>query len=168
MTPDEALPTEDLTGLTLTHLGSNSDTEALATLFADVPSSASERKSSRKSSSSTATQSKKQSKAKCKHSSSESSESSEEDAPCELCGKVGDDDKAILCEGCDGAFHIFCLNPPLVAIPEGDWFCSTCEGNQQHCEENMENEVTKSKSITSEAAEESKDSTERKVLQEIN
>ena len=50
----------------------------------------------------------------------------DDDLPCGVCGKLGDDDRAILCEGCDGAFHTFCLDPPLEAIPDGDWFCSHC------------------------------------------
>eukprot|EP00977_Amphora_coffeiformis_P000203 scaffold57_cov168-Amphora_coffeaeformis.AAC.3 len=26
-------------------------------------------------------------------------------------------------KGCDAESHIYCLNPPLLAVPEGDWFC---------------------------------------------
>lgn len=28
---------------------------------------------------------------------------------------------------CDGPYHLSCLNPPLAAIPEGEWFCPECE-----------------------------------------
>ena len=25
-----------------------------------------------------------------------------------------------------GAYHIYCLAPPLACVPEGDWFCARC------------------------------------------
>ena len=25
-----------------------------------------------------------------------------------------------------GAYHIYCLDPPLACVPEGDWFCARC------------------------------------------
>ena len=28
----------------------------------------------------------------------------------------------LLCDGCDDAYHMFCLDPPLRSIPEGDWY----------------------------------------------
>ena len=38
-------------------------------------------------------------------------EEEEEDVPCAVCGKLGDDDKALLCEECDRPYHTFCLRP---------------------------------------------------------
>jgi hypothetical protein len=32
----------------------------------------------------------------------------------------------LLCDGCDHGYHMFCLEPPLVAVPKGDWFCPGC------------------------------------------
>ncbi|KAK2189153.1 hypothetical protein NP493_114g03035 [Ridgeia piscesae] len=32
----------------------------------------------------------------------------------------------LLCDGCDDAFHIYCLVPPLPAVPKGDWRCPRC------------------------------------------
>lgn len=32
----------------------------------------------------------------------------------------------LLCDKCNAGFHIFCLEPPLEAIPDGEWFCPTC------------------------------------------
>ena len=28
---------------------------------------------------------------------------------------------------CDNPWHLKCLNPPLDAIPDGEWFCPDCE-----------------------------------------
>ncbi|RXN07911.1 E3 ubiquitin- ligase UHRF2 isoform X1 [Labeo rohita] len=36
----------------------------------------------------------------------------------------------LLCDECNMAFHIYCLNPPLSAIPEDeDWYCPTCKND---------------------------------------
>ena len=33
----------------------------------------------------------------------------------------------LLCDKCDAAFHTACLRPPLMIIPDGDWYCPPCE-----------------------------------------
>ncbi len=30
---------------------------------------------------------------------------------------------------CDGPYHLGCLQPPLSAVPDGEWFCPQCEKN---------------------------------------
>lgn len=35
--------------------------------------------------------------------------------------------KILLCDKCDSGFHTACLRPPLMAIPDGNWFCPKCE-----------------------------------------
>ncbi|XP_067086192.1 E3 ubiquitin-protein ligase UHRF1 [Osmerus mordax] len=46
---------------------------------------------------------------------------------CHVCGVKQDPDKQLLCDECDMAFHIYCLNPPLSTIPEDeDWYCPEC------------------------------------------
>lgn len=30
---------------------------------------------------------------------------------------------------CDNPYHLKCLDPPLDAVPEGEWFCLECEAN---------------------------------------
>lgn len=41
---------------------------------------------------------------------------------CKVCGIKQDPDKQLLCDECDMAYHIYCLNPPLTSIPEDeDW-----------------------------------------------
>ena len=63
------------------------------------------------------------------HSASASSSPDEyADLPCTLCHsgeeELGTD--MLLCDGCDRAFHLHCLDPPLQAVPAGDWLCAQC------------------------------------------
>lgn len=49
---------------------------------------------------------------------------------CVVCGQdTGDDDALLECEKCDNPYHLKCLDPPLDAVPEGEWFCLECEAN---------------------------------------
>ncbi|KAJ8402237.1 hypothetical protein AAFF_G00371020 [Aldrovandia affinis] len=52
---------------------------------------------------------------------------SAENARCKVCRKKGEDDKLILCDECNKAFHLFCLRPALYSIPEGEWLCPACQ-----------------------------------------
>ena len=45
---------------------------------------------------------------------------------CRLCCKAENDDQLILCDHCDAAYHLFCLDPPLESVPEGTWVCNRC------------------------------------------
>lgn len=45
---------------------------------------------------------------------------------CKVCGIDRDDDSVLLCDTCDAEYHTYCLNPPLVRIPEGNWYCPSC------------------------------------------
>ena len=60
----------------------------------------------------------------------EASSSLESDDPdaiaCDRCHRLDDAESMILCDSCDLGFHMFCLDPPLLAIPEGDWLCPRC------------------------------------------
>lgn len=46
---------------------------------------------------------------------------------CQYCGSREDEDRMLLCDGCDAAWHLWCLNPPLTCVPTGDWYCQQCE-----------------------------------------
>nr|A8DZJ1.2 RecName: Full=Tyrosine-protein kinase BAZ1B; AltName: Full=Bromodomain adjacent to zinc finger domain protein 1B; AltName: Full=Williams syndrome transcription factor homolog [Xenopus laevis] len=52
---------------------------------------------------------------------------SSENARCKVCRKKGEDDKLILCDECNKAFHLFCLRPVLFNIPDGEWLCPACQ-----------------------------------------
>jgi hypothetical protein len=32
----------------------------------------------------------------------------------------------LLCDDCDAGWHTFCLDPPLAAVPDEDWYCPSC------------------------------------------
>jgi len=45
---------------------------------------------------------------------------------CAKC-KLGDDPQNfLLCDGCDGGWHTYCLRPKLPCAPRGDWLCPPC------------------------------------------
>ncbi|XP_061920283.1 lysine-specific demethylase 5B-B-like isoform X1 [Entelurus aequoreus] len=45
---------------------------------------------------------------------------------CLVCATGSDEDRLLLCDGCDDSYHIFCLIPPLHEVPKGDWRCPKC------------------------------------------
>uniref|UniRef100_A0A667YT29 [histone H3]-trimethyl-L-lysine(4) demethylase n=1 Tax=Myripristis murdjan TaxID=586833 RepID=A0A667YT29_9TELE len=45
---------------------------------------------------------------------------------CLVCGSGADEDRLLLCDGCDDSYHTFCLIPPLHDVPKGDWRCPKC------------------------------------------
>lgn len=45
---------------------------------------------------------------------------------CKICRKKGDEDRLLLCDDCNQAFHIYCLRPALQGIPKGEWKCVAC------------------------------------------
>ena len=48
------------------------------------------------------------------------------EAVCSKCNEEGDPSQLLVCEGCSELVHLACTNPPLEAVPEGDFFCSLC------------------------------------------
>ncbi|XP_077582101.1 lysine (K)-specific demethylase 5Ba isoform X1 [Stigmatopora nigra] len=45
---------------------------------------------------------------------------------CLVCHTGNEEDRLLLCDGCDDSYHIFCLIPPLHEVPKGDWRCPKC------------------------------------------
>ena len=47
------------------------------------------------------------------------------DLMCSLCQSPEDDANMLVCD-CKRGFHIYCISPPLDAVPEGEWKCPIC------------------------------------------
>jgi hypothetical protein len=47
---------------------------------------------------------------------------------CVVCEDGGD---MIVCDGCSGLYHLYCIDPPLDKIPEDDWFCQKCSDRME-------------------------------------
>ncbi|XP_041935566.1 lysine-specific demethylase 5A isoform X2 [Alosa sapidissima] len=45
---------------------------------------------------------------------------------CLVCGRGDEEERLLLCDGCDDSYHTFCLIPPLQDVPKGDWRCPKC------------------------------------------
>lgn len=44
----------------------------------------------------------------------------------DACAICGDGGSLLICDGCEGEYHMSCLRPKLVAVPEGYWECDEC------------------------------------------
>ncbi|XP_026105225.1 remodeling and spacing factor 1-like [Carassius auratus] len=58
--------------------------------------------------------------------SDQSDEIRSEDA-CKHCGLANHPELILLCDMCDSGYHTACLRPPLMIIPDGEWFCPPCQ-----------------------------------------
>ncbi|XP_012164359.1 bromodomain adjacent to zinc finger domain protein 1A isoform X4 [Bombus terrestris] len=48
-------------------------------------------------------------------------------AQCRICRRRRDGDKMLLCDGCNKGHHLYCLQPKLNSVPDGDWYCKVCK-----------------------------------------
>jgi hypothetical protein len=46
---------------------------------------------------------------------------------CCVCSKTDRPESLLLCDDCDDAYHLECLKPILLSVPDGDWYCPLCE-----------------------------------------
>jgi PHD-finger len=44
----------------------------------------------------------------------------------DACAVCDDGGSLVICDGCEGEYHIECLRPPLKSVPEGHWECDEC------------------------------------------
>ncbi|XP_061392487.1 uncharacterized protein LOC133327957 [Musca vetustissima] len=57
-------------------------------------------------------------------------------ANCQFCTSGENEDKLLLCDGCDKGYHTYCFKPKMENIPEGDWYCYECVNkatNERKC-----------------------------------
>ncbi|KAG5873341.1 hypothetical protein JTB14_032315 [Gonioctena quinquepunctata] len=47
-------------------------------------------------------------------------------ANCQFCHSGDNEDKLLLCDGCDRGYHTYCFKPKMDNIPDGDWYCHEC------------------------------------------
>lgn len=48
----------------------------------------------------------------------------------DACVVCGDGGSLLICDGCEGEYHMTCLRPRLAAVPEGNWECDDCVNRQ--------------------------------------
>jgi PHD-finger len=53
----------------------------------------------------------------------------------------------LLCDRCDRAYHMDCLVPPLLAVPEGDWHCPGCAAFRRQADNQRAAKVTNLRSV---------------------
>ena len=51
------------------------------------------------------------------------------DLTCEVCGSDKDDAAMLVCDGCSRGYHLWCLQPPLLAVPPGSWNGPCCSSD---------------------------------------
>ncbi|XP_058797408.1 E3 ubiquitin-protein ligase UHRF1-like isoform X2 [Phymastichus coffea] len=49
---------------------------------------------------------------------------------CVVCGGKNNPHLILVCDECEDEYHISCLKPPLLEIPEDDWYCAKCKTDQ--------------------------------------
>lgn len=45
---------------------------------------------------------------------------------CIQCEDGSNEQQILVCDGCCDAYHMYCLVPPLIDMPKGDWRCPKC------------------------------------------
>lgn len=49
---------------------------------------------------------------------------------CFECKKKNDTAILLMCDECEYCYHIYCLDPPLESVPDGDWYCPVCKNDE--------------------------------------
>ncbi|CAL4994852.1 unnamed protein product [Urochloa decumbens] len=64
---------------------------------------------------------------------------------CGTCGSGHNSEKMLICDGCSGGCHTYCLHTIVAKVPNGPWFCPDCTPPVEPLEtlpENIPNEAT--------------------------
>lgn len=61
----------------------------------------------------------------------------------EFCAICDDGGEVICCDACMRVFHARCLSPPLLELPEGDWYCPKCVASRARNGRDKTAETTK-------------------------
>ena len=48
---------------------------------------------------------------------------------CNICNSKKNENKLLICDGCDEQYHMYCLEPKVTKLPPGDWFCPNCKNS---------------------------------------
>ncbi|KMT19647.1 hypothetical protein BVRB_1g010340 [Beta vulgaris subsp. vulgaris] len=48
---------------------------------------------------------------------------------CRQCGERSDGGDCLVCDSCEGLFHISCIEPAVKEIPHKSWYCANCSAN---------------------------------------
>jgi len=59
---------------------------------------------------------------------------------CQHCGSAEGEGRMILCDICDGGFHLECTDPQLKDIPDGEWICKDCSRARKRAQSKKEQE----------------------------
>jgi len=69
---------------------------------------------------------------------------------CRVCFSKHDEKSLLICDSCDGEYHIFCLSPPLSSIPKAKtWYCPDCKPKQSSHSERTSSAYTTKDDTTS-------------------
>lgn len=56
----------------------------------------------------------------------EEREHKEEEVGFDSCAVCGEGGNLLICDGCESEYHMTCLRPALLKVPEGQWECDNC------------------------------------------
>jgi hypothetical protein len=48
------------------------------------------------------------------------------DYPCQICQRIDDASQMLLCDNCNGGYHLFCFKPELIQVLANIWYFSSC------------------------------------------
>ncbi len=48
------------------------------------------------------------------------------DYPCHVCQRIDNVNQMLLCDNCNGGYHLFYLKPELIQVLADIWYCSSC------------------------------------------